>query len=390
MRSIHTIEQRILLECAQPHREPCQPAKLPVDDIDWRYVYRLASRHGVLPLLHGYLAQNPGYEVPAEVLQIIENQSRQLALANLFQTRELLRVLDLFEAEHIEVMPFKGPTLGYYLFGNLVTRTFGDLDLLIHRHDFDRVKQLLLRNGYDPFRELTPKQENQFVDTQMGFEFVRHDKKSVIEVHWSFLNRVHAFHLKPAEVWLHKTTLEIEGRRIFMFSPAYLLVYLCAHGSKSFWTRLRWISDVAELVRKHPGDDFWNRVYDIARDSHSERMVNLGLSLAGSLLEAPLPTLAKDAIARDPKVGELFRRVTENLFSTVSEEDLSLKNVAFHFAMREHFLDRLPYLKHVIKLWLNPSAKDKAFVRLPESLQFLYLFLKPFRLLGDRLRKKTI
>ena len=54
---------------------------------------------------------------------------------------------------------------------------------------------------------------------------------------------------------------------------------------------------------------------------------------------------------------------------------------------RERLVDRLPYLRHVFRLWLSPSTKDKAFLPLPQRLEFLCILLKPFRLLRDRLRR---
>ena len=380
-----TLEENILLACTQPNRGEVKLLESWPAALDWQYICGQASRHGILPFLHRFLSTGSVPPAPVEILKLLDGQTRQLAIANLFQTRELLRVIDLLEAESIEVMPFKGPALGYYLYGNLALRTFGDLDLLIHRDDFKRVKKLLESNGYKTFRHLSAEEEKDFVDTQMGFEFVREDERCVIEVHWSFLNRVHAFNMKPAEVWLHKSSFSLNGHRVLTFSPAHLLVYLCAHGSKSFWSRLQWICDVAELVRKHQDASFWESTQQIARECHGTRMLYLGLYLAHTLLNAPVPLSVQKNIQKDPKVLQLSTRVIDTLFTFQKEDDLSLQNVSFHLAMRERFFDRLPYFKHLFKLWLKPSAKDRAFVKLPSGLHFMYVFVKPFRIVRDRL-----
>ena len=379
------MEQRLLLDCARLHSEkPFRTSPLP-ESFDWAYVRRQAGRHGIVPLLHRYLSLHPSMRPPVELFDLIDRQARQLAVSHLFQTRELLRILDRCEQAGIEVIPFKGPVLGYYLFGSLALRTFSDLDLLIHRADYPRVRTILTEDGYRPFRQMPASMEQKFLDTQMGFEFVREDGRTVIEVHWAFLNRIHAFKMKPAEAWLHKQRITIDGRRVFTLSPEHLLVYLCAHGSKSLWTRLRWICDVAELIHRQDQPAFWQRTMDIARESRGERMLNIGLSLAHSLLDAPVPTAVMARVDRDMEARNLARRVMDRLFENEDHEDFSLKQIAFHLTMRERFSDRLPYLWHIARIWLSPSAKDKAFLTLPRKLEFLYVLIKPFRLLRERL-----
>jgi hypothetical protein len=65
-------------------------------------------------------------------------------------------------------------------------------------------------------------------------------------------------------------------------------VILCVHGTKHVWERLGWICDVAELIRAHPAMD-WQRVMALAKSSKSLRMVQLGLFLAHTVLQAELP-----------------------------------------------------------------------------------------------------
>ena len=102
--------------------------------------------------------------------------------------------------------------------------------------------------GYLPLRNLSKKKEAAFLDTQMGYEFVRKDERCVIEIHWSLLSRVHAFNIPDNELWSSKKTLEIQNKLVPTLDDKHLFIYLCAHGTKSFWARLRWISDIAEMI----------------------------------------------------------------------------------------------------------------------------------------------
>ena len=377
-------EQRLIFACAKPLSIALQE-NAPLFDapLNWPLVLDLAAKHRVAPLLHAYLERHQ-ISVPGAVRDSLKAHVNEQALANLFQTKELIKVVRQLNEAGVEAMPFKGPALGYYLYNNLSIRPFSDLDILIHRHQFDEVKAVLRANGYHPFRKLNQEEEKKFLATKMGFEFVRADKQAVIEVHWSFLNTVHAFKLSEKEVWKNSQEMDLIGYPVKMFSPAHLIVYLCAHGSKSLWTRLRWICDVAELMKKHTDEAFWNATFQVATTSKSHRMLSIGLLLAHELLGAPLPQAHLKTIFSDRRAVHLSKQVNAALWDPSAEDTHAVDPVTFHLEMHGHIWDRIPYYLHLFQIWSVPTNKDKAFVRLPRYLDFLYVLIKPIRMLLQR------
>lgn len=378
-------EHRLLLSCAKTQGYQTQ-VHHSFGDLDWLYIYDLADHHRITPLLYFFLRANPQIEVPEAVGAKIKMLAGNLAVANLFQTKELTGLLTAFTQAGLEAMPFKGPALGQSLYNNVGLRPFGDLDILIHRADFSAIKALLLERGYKPYRTFSPEEEARFLATQMGFEFVSKDERSVVEVHWSFLNSVHSFRLSERDVWQKKVQLDLAGTTVDVFSPAHLLVYLCAHGSKSLWARLRWVCDVAELVAQHQDDAFWQEVLHVAKISRGTRMLFTGLRLAHELLEAPLPPHIRRLVLKDKHVATLVADVVASYFVHSQEGMHQVNPVSFHLNMQERFADRLPYYKHLFQLWTSPSTKDKAFVSLPRYLTFLYVLIKPIRMIVHRNR----
>ncbi len=389
MFDLESDEHRLILACAKPLL--LQTDLLQTEDdhsfseaaFDWNAVIDLAAKHRVAPLLYNYVKRNQ-LEIPVPVLTSLKAHVNEQALANLFQTKELIKILDRLAEAGVDAMPFKGPALGQYLYNNLGLRPFCDLDILIHRDQFAKTRATLLANDFRPYRELSKKEEERFLDTQMGFEFIRNDEQSVIEVHWSFLNTVHAFRLSEKEVWRKSLEMELLDRHVRVFSPAHLLVYLCAHGSKSLWSRLRWICDVAELVSKHQEFSFWEEVVQLARSSRSNRMLSTGLILANMLLNAPLPEYIQKLVFSDRQALQLAQLVTIALWDSTQDATHAVDPVRFHLQMHERFIDRLPYYKHLFQIWSAPSNKDKAFVSLPRYLEFLYILIKPIRMILNR------
>jgi hypothetical protein len=98
-------------------------------------------------------------------------------------------------------------------------------------------------------------------------------------------------------------------------SNTQLLLALCLHGTKHFWSSLGWLVDLAELMRRDTGiDSQWVRVQ--ARANGCERRVGLGLRMAKDLLDAPVPDLLApltgDATVRDRGAADRREPVHRN------------------------------------------------------------------------------
>ena len=94
--------------------------------------------------------------------------------------------------------------------------------------------------------------------------------------------------------------------------PEDLLILLCVHGSKHAWEQLKWVCDVAELVRRRPALD-WSRVLFQSNEWHCRRMVLLGLAMAHSLFDTVLPRMVLHEIQTDADIPGLIRRMPKQL-----------------------------------------------------------------------------
>src|ERR1051325_2410032 len=126
-------EAHVLLACARVSPDPARTERLQrlltTSPIDWENLLHLAARHALLPLLYWNLNQAPSGLVPQEILQkLLRTFSRNTA-RNLFLTRELCRLLHLFEEKNIPVIAWRGPVLASWIYKNISLRYFADLDL---------------------------------------------------------------------------------------------------------------------------------------------------------------------------------------------------------------------------------------------------------------------
>lgn len=380
-------EFELVLQCARTSPDEAASRRireLASGDLDWESVFDLARRHRVSALLQRSL-HRAGAAIAESVHSALSAMNRENSMTGLWQTRELLHVVRLLEENGLSCMPFKGPLLGSLLYGDPALRPSLDLDFLIQKEDFTKVRQVLEADGYRPYRTMTARQEKKFWATQMGFEMINDKRSAVVELHWAFLNRVHGYHLDPAVVWRRSVTVKLAGMPIRSFSNEDLLQYLCAHGAKSLWGRLSWICDVAELLRRHPAMD-WDYLLAQAQDLSAERILFLGLQLASDLLDAPLPPSIHERIQGNEAVARLVDDTVASLVQIETEPFNLATKADYHLRMRDRFVDRLPYLRHLVRLAVEPNTEDREFVRLPAKLAGMYYLLRPVRILRSRFR----
>jgi len=338
------------------------------------------------PLLYWHLDATCSDAVPANVFDHLRDHFRANSSRNLFLTGELLRLLNAFEAQEIPAVPYKGPALAAFVYGNLALRKFNDLDILVHPRDVPKAKKALASMGYQAQYRLSRAQEAAFLRSQREQSFRRDDEKSIVDLHWGFAER-HFLPLDAERLWERLNPIPLGGNVVSNLSPEDILLILCAHGSKHVWERLKWICDVAQLIRVCQEELGWEQVMARARALGSERMLLLGLFLASDLLGAALPESVSQRVRADPTVKALAERTREQLFrETDRSANLFLEGregaPAFHtlhLKVRERLRDKIRYgLRKATTL----TGEDWELLTLPKVLFPFYYVLRTVRLTG--------
>jgi hypothetical protein len=140
-------EVRLLLLCSRTRVEPCTAQSIRVllrETIDWKQLQRIAWQHGVTPLVYAALNSVASDAVPVSVLDDFRDQVRAATGRAAVQTKELLRLLALFEAAGVPAICFKGPVLAASVYGNVAFRVFSDLIFLSSKTSFRRFAEYWL------------------------------------------------------------------------------------------------------------------------------------------------------------------------------------------------------------------------------------------------------
>jgi len=302
--------------------------------VDWSYFLGLASDHGVWPLAHRTLAGIGSGRVPAAVAGQLRSGAHATAALVRLRIAELAAVLEAFEAHGIGVLAFKGVALGAFAYGSPLRRKPGDHDLLIHREDFERARELLVARGYRP--RVPASEEARYLRTRGGSTFEHPDGN--VDLHWTLEQRAFdslpfSVKLDDEGVWERSVPVDLGGVTARTLSAEDALRYLCAHGARHVWPALYTVCDVAEVIRASPELD-WARIGADVQRLRAERTLHLGLLLAHGLLDAELPEEVRRNAECDDRALALACEVSGLLFDP--DDTAGARRHGFAGSVRHH------------------------------------------------------
>lgn len=306
--------------------------------LDWPVVLDLAWYHGVGPLLYRNLSELCPDLVPIESLTQLRQRAHAGALFNRVLAQELVVLCAAFEASGVPVIPIKGATLAASVYGDLSLRDFSDIDLLVSEDSIAEAQAVLLALGYE---RKDHSSDPRGIDREKGPYHVFIKKRSLfrVDLQWVMAQQCFMFRLDRPEFWRRRTAVPLAKNTVQGLTPEDLLIVLCVHGSKHAWEELKWVCDVAELLRSHQDLD-WDWIFSIASTWRCRRLVYMGLSLAHLLLDAPLPQAVLARLSADSDVQRLSNRMPSTLLADRHAGVSEAQAVALYFFLKDSWLER--------------------------------------------------
>lgn len=375
-------EMAVLVASASSHLSEEQKAllaKLLTDTLDWDTVINFAQYHKVLPLLHKTLTAHFKKDVPAHALERITSLMHRNSLNALVTSASLIHVLQLLKENGIDVLPVKGPMLAEKLYGSVVMRTYGDVDILVHHVDLVKTLNILLANKYTLLPEGIPQ------STFLKFLQYNHhgrllDRNGIlIELHWE----LSGFYIP--------SLMTMESLRPFLYTASFnncptfdltdemLFLFLCLHGNKHRWEKLDFICSIAQLLDTYSLD--WTSVIRLSKEYNMVKRVLLALVLSQKLFSSHIPPHFDKLISANSTINELADKVIGNELSPLMERKNRhpfQKSIKFQLSVMD---SKQMAIKFIFRSIIVPEHEDWHQLKLPVSLFFLYYFYKPYCIL---------
>lgn len=366
-------EDKILLLCARTritHKIKLNIKNLLHNDLDWDYLTQRASQHKLLPLLYWNLKEFK-INIPENIFNSLKLNFNRNAQNNLLMLGVLLNLVNSFEKQNVDVIPYKGPLLAISAYKNLVLRQFDDLDIFIKESNFVKVKETLISNGYMPQFDLNGFKETRFIKSQREYKFYNSETEINLEIQWklqgvSFSLSDDLYLENPENIEI----LEINNKRISSISHDDLLLVLCIHASGHYWDRLSWICDVSELIQSCHMN--WDYILKKADKLGIKRLLFVNLLLAVDLLDL---SLSNDIIRhlKSKNIQDLALTVEKRIF--MHNSDNFFKSARLRFSIREK---KSHQIKDIVKIMLLPTNEewnDSAMKSFLPPFSYFYRFI---------------
>jgi hypothetical protein len=342
-------------------------------EVDWNFLRQIAQQHGVIPQVYQQLSQTVSYR-DIHLLQDLRQAYEANARQTLWLTRELIHVVAHLQNRGITVLPYKVPVLAQILYGNVASRQYSDLDLLLRAEDVPRARSVLADLGYEPKLRLSNREERAYLKSGYEYTFDSPHGRNLLEVKWNILPRFYSIEFEVESLFARAVEVQVGGASLQTLCPEDLMLVLCVHAAKHAWVQLSWLCDIARLAN-HAAID-WRELMYRARQLGVERIVAVTFSLVQRLLGTP-PQLISTLIRNDRDVERRAASVIPIITGRTECNPESWSYFRLAMDTRERKRDRVRFLW---RLASTPGVAEWSLINLPRPLFALYGLVRVFRL----------
>lgn len=356
-------------------------------DPDWDRVLELSRRHGVTPLLNRGVRElessDCAIDVPDRVRSALTERTRSTAMRNVRLATELHELLEALNERGVRALPFKGPVLEAFAYGEVGMRAYGDLDVLVPREDVTDAVDVLEARGYEwenvPRLDDSPILGGRFTMPLVAEYELQRDRVDV-EIRWQVGDTAQPFSPDVKTLWERRETLTVAGSDVPTLAPEDRLRMLAFHGTKHKWHLLKWACDFVAALAATDVD--WKRTLEEARRHGDERRLLIGVALIDQLFEVAVPAPVRERLADDPRASRLAAAAVAELCSETTDRPERNDQLAYTARATDSIGGTLrTFLFHSR---LHPGLMEYRLLPLPGHVHPIYYLVLPLRHLVER------
>ncbi len=328
----------IILTAVQFFLKDSNEALVLDDSVNWPRLISIATVHRVTTIVYRVLKENAA--LPPEALDKLRHIVLSQSAVNVRSARHLLDLLQQFQEQHIQVIPFKGQILGAELYGDTTLRPSVDFDLYVPKEKLHPALQLLRDAGYNGAL-LEQHSISHIISRFYTIEFFHPLNRTHVDLHVDVTDG-YVNHLFSSQELAATRVLPFENELIPIFNEKITLSLIAVHGAKGSWAFLSALLDLALFYKRFP-DYLYSNVVVPLRDRGVLRMLSVGSCLVERFFGVRLPRTVKQNI--DYKSVEISRHIAHQLYENpLKPADTGWTKVVLNLQMREKVSEKMRYL----------------------------------------------
>ena len=249
--------------------------------IDWNKIIDELKAHKIEALVYSAIKKETFNNIDKELLNEWKKGTFQSGVFQLNHIKQVESVLNLFNENNVPVIVLKGLVIRD-LYPRPELRTMCDADILVHKEDLDRVRELLISIGYT---------ETESSDVHLNF----FRGSTHIEVHW-IITKEHYFNEIPKleeEIWENAVEVNVGNSKALSMGNEDLAMHLCLHMAAHLIDRgfgIRQVCDLVLFVEQRGNDTNWEEFLQKVRLCGIETFSKTIFALSKELFNMEIPT----------------------------------------------------------------------------------------------------
>lgn len=370
-----TNEIILIIECCRLS----QDSKLIEEKIslikNWDDFISLSYSHGVFPLVYQVLKKHED-KIPLNTFAFMKQTYMNLVKTNMLMTSELIKISNLLEENGIKPISFKGPVLSAMAYGDVISRQYVDLDILVEDDRLLDAIEILKNNEYsleDDFKlDLLKKNRSIFHDVTL-----RKNNIVNIELHWRLFSDEYMTGISDLNIKENLRPFEYQNQTLNVFDNEIQILYLSIHGAKHNWERIEWLVDIVRFIENNTIN--WERLLHFIQKTKTEKILFSTFYLCKNILDLSLPKEIEEEIEKTNilKFSKRFEQFFYKNFDYVLRHDVESKKISkIQFDILHGYKNKLLFILALLK----PTELDYQIVSLPKYMSFLYYLIRPINL----------
>lgn len=371
----------VLSTCAQAHPPESSLSnarRLIGSGLDWDTLLALAVRQAVVPIVNRTLRSWFTGMVPQAMLEALGAQALLYAQHNLTQLQNLVEATTLLRDAGIASLTFKGLIQSQLVYGDIVTRWGGDIDLLVQESQFEAARDLFVTRGFQ--RLLRAPMERKLRESGLWHE----QRRIKVDLHFG-IGPDH-LDIAAAPLWGNARSVSIGAYGFEGFGASDVVLVSCVNAVKEYWSQsLYRYCDIHEMVSNY-GEQNWDTLLSRSNALGCRRMTELALLVTYRVLGTP----SLEGIAQTARPARSIARAADELIAQMfygedTEQALESKAPLFFFNDKQQYSialrdKRSRRIAERLELIFGPNRFDREFIHLPSMLSPMYYLIRPVRL----------
>lgn len=279
------------------------------DNVDWNEVIDLANKHKVEGIMYLALRKsNLISKVGEERINLLKQKAAITGITQSNHISGLSKIFNKINEKNIPIIVLKGLVVRDF-YPQPDQRSMNDADILVHKDDVEKVKNLLIEMGYI------------FLEDHKASHHIAlvHARYPMIEVHWNLFKRDgFSNELEHYErlIWKRAIKINVGEAEVLSLSYEDLVLHLCMHMASHLAATgfgVRQLCDLVLLVENKGKEIDWNSFIMKARMYGFEKFSLIMFLLCKELFNMEIPKELKIKSVNNKKyVAALIDEIFES------------------------------------------------------------------------------